>query len=107
MDIAGKEVIARIWQERDWHEEDGRIFLRESKISQNWSWCENTWMMLENDKVKKFEFAHRIYSAVELVGLLTDCGFSSVNIYGDLAGADYDHNAKRLIAVAQKSGERI
>ncbi len=59
-------------------------------------------MMLENGKLVKFKFAHRIYSAVELAGLLTDCGFSSVSIYGDLAGADYDHNAKRLIAVAQK-----
>ena len=98
----GKEVLARIWSPRDWHEQDSRIFLRESKISQNWSWCENKWMLLENGKHHKFEFAHRIYSAVELSGLLTDCGFSSVDIYGDLAGADYDQNAKRLIAVAQK-----
>ena len=52
MDMAGKEVVARIWKERDWHEQDGRIFLRQSKISQNWSWCENTWMMLENGKLQ-------------------------------------------------------
>ncbi len=102
MDMAGKEVVARMWRERDWHEQDGRIFLRESRISQNWSWCENTWMMFENGKLAKFEFAHRIYSAVELSGLLEACGFSSVSIYGDLTGADYDHNAKRLIAVAIK-----
>ena len=102
IDVAGKEVVARIWQERDWHEQDGGIFLRESKMSQNWSWHENKWMMLKNGKLQEFGFAHRIYSAVELSGLLTDCGFSSVDIYGDLAGADYDHNAKRLIAVAKK-----
>ena len=101
MDMAGKEVVARTWRERDWHEQDGRIFLRESRISQNWSWSENTWMMLEKGKLQKFEFAHRIYSAVELTDMLKDCGFSSVSIYGDLAGADYDHNAKRLIAVAR------
>ena len=102
MDMAGKEVVARIWRQRDWHEQDGRIFLRETKISQNWSWAENKWMMLEDGKVQEFNFGHRIYSAVELSGLLTDCGFSSISIYGDLAGADYDHNAKRLIAVAIK-----
>jgi hypothetical protein len=39
---------------------------------------------------------------VEITEMLRDCGFSSVSIYGDLTGADYDHNAKRLIAVAQK-----
>jgi hypothetical protein len=36
------------------------------------------------------------------LALLKDCGFKSVKIFGDLAGADYDHNAKRLIAVAKK-----
>jgi len=102
IDIIGKEVIARIWNPRDWHEVDGKIWLRESKISRNWSWCENKWMMLENGNLRKFEFGHRIYSANELTILLKDCGFNSVDIYGDLAGAEYDHNAKRLIAVARK-----
>jgi len=102
IDIMGKEIAARIWQERDWHEKDGRIFLFERKLSQNWSWVENKWMMLHNGKLHKYEFGHRIYSAVELSAMLTDSGFSSVAIYGDFAGADYDHNAKRLIAVAQK-----
>ena len=102
IDIMSKEILARIWQERDWQEHDGRIFLRESKISQNWSWIENKWMMLEDGKQQEFRFGHRIDSAVELSGLLTDCGFISVNIYGDWAGTDYDNNANRLIAVAQK-----
>jgi len=102
MDMAGKEVVAKVFSEREWRDQNGDIFLRESKISQNWLWCENKWMMLENSKLQEFNFGHRIYSAVELSGLLTDCGFSSVSIYGDLTGTDYDHNAKRLIAVAQK-----
>ena len=102
MDMAGKEVIAKVFSEREWRDQNGAIFLRETKISQNWSWCENKWMMLKNGKLEEFNFDHRIYSAVELSGLLEACGFSSVSIYGDLTGADYDHNAKRLIAVAIK-----
>lgn len=102
LDIMSKEVLARIWQQRDWHEQDGRIFLRESKLTQNWSWVENRWILLEDSKQQEFRFGHRVYSAVELSGLLTDCGFKSVTCYGDLDGADYDHNAKRLIAVAIK-----
>ncbi len=102
MDMAGKEVVAKVFSEREWRDQNGNIFLRESKISQNWSWCENKWMMLENGKLQEFNFGHRIYSAVEIAGLLKNCGFSTVSIYGDLTGADYDHNAKRLIAVAQK-----
>lgn len=102
IDMVGKEVLARIYRERDWHEEDGRIFLRECKMRENWSWADNRWIVLEDGKQREFRFGHRIYSAVEIADLLKDSGFSSVSIYGDLAGADYDHNAKRLIAVAQK-----
>jgi SAM-dependent methyltransferase len=102
IDMIGKEVLARIYQERDWHQEDGRIFLRECKMQQNWSWADNRWIVLENGKIREFRFGHRIYSAVEITDLLKECGFSSVSIYGDLKGADYDHNAKRLIAVARK-----
>lgn len=102
LDMIGKEVLARIYQERDWHEDNGRIFLRECKMKQNWSWADNRWIVLENGKTREFKFGHRIYSAVEINDLLKECGFSSVSIYGDLEGADYDNNAKRLIAVARK-----
>lgn len=102
LDTIGKEILARIYQQRDWHEADGRIFLRECKTQQNWSWIDSRWMMLENGKIREFRFGHRIYSAVEIAGLLKEFGFSSVNIYGDLEGADYDQNAKRLVAVARK-----
>lgn len=102
LDTIGKEILARIFQERDWHETDGGIFLRECKAQQNWSWIDSRWMMLKNEKIQEFRFGHRIYSAVEIENMLKECGFSSVNIYGDLEGADYDHNAKRLVVVARK-----
>jgi cyclopropane fatty-acyl-phospholipid synthase-like methyltransferase len=102
LDTIGKEILARIFQKRDWYETNGGIFLRECKAQQNWSWIDSRWMMLENGKIREFRFGHRIYSAVEIENMLNECGFSSVNIYGDLEGADYDHNAKRLVAVARK-----
>jgi len=49
-----------------------------------------------------FYFIASKNNLVELASLLKDCGFESVDIYDDLAGAEYDNNAKRLIAVAQK-----
>jgi SAM-dependent methyltransferase len=102
IDFMGKEVIARIFRQREWYEDNGRTILREHKIRQDWSWVDNRWIILENGKRREFSFGHRIYSAAEIASLLKDCGFKSANIYGDLAGADYDHNAKRLIAVVQK-----
>jgi len=102
IDMVGKEVLARDYRQRDWQKENGRILLREVKIQQNWSWADNRWILLEDGRQREFRFGHRIYSAVEIAELLKACGFSSVSIYGDLTGTDYDHNAKRLIAVAIK-----
>lgn len=102
VEMMGKEVLARIFRERDWHEEDGVIFLEERKLSKNWSWIENRWIMLKNGEKQEFRISHRLYSAVELSELLNECGFSVVDVYGDLTGAPYDHAAKRLVAVAHK-----
>ena len=102
IDVMSKEVLARIWRDRDWYEYDGKIFLHENKITKDWSWVEVRLTTFEDGKKQEAEFGHRVYSAVELSGLLTDCGFSSVNVYGDLEDADYDHNAKRLVVVGVK-----
>lgn len=102
IDVIGKEVLARIFCQREWYEEKGRTYLLVHKICRDWSWVDNKWILLENGKRQEITFGHRIYSAAELTGLLKDCGFKSVEIYGDLAGSDYDHNAKRLVAVAKK-----
>jgi len=39
---------------------------------------------------------------VELKDLMIDAGFTSATAYGDLAGAPYDVDAKRLVVVACK-----
>ncbi|MCE5341616.1 MAG: class I SAM-dependent methyltransferase [Planctomycetaceae bacterium] len=102
METMSKEILARIYQPRLWSEENGVICLQEHKVSQNWSWVENKWLLLKGRKRYEIRFGHRLYSAAELTTLLKDCGFSSVKIFGDWDCNDYDHNAKRLIAVAKK-----
>jgi len=102
MDMAGKEILARIFRERDWHEDDGVIWLEERKVSKDWTWIDSRWILLRGDKRDEFRVSHRLYSAAELAALLKDCGFRSVDIYGNLAGAPYDQNAERLVVVAHK-----
>ncbi len=103
LDTIGKEVVARIFHERDWtEEENGAIFLEERKVTKDWSWMENRWILLKGDKREEFHFSLRPYSAVELTTILKAVGFSSITIYGDLASSPYDHKAKRLVAVALK-----
>jgi hypothetical protein len=63
---------------------------------------ENRWIVIKDGQRKEFQLSHRLYSAAELSGLFKDCGFGSVEVYGDLDGAPYDHEAKRLVVVARK-----
>jgi SAM-dependent methyltransferase len=102
LDMMGKEVLARILQGRRWEEEDGWLLLQETRVTKNWSWVESRWIVLKDDKKQEFNISHRLYSAVELISLLTQCGFESVDIYGDVKGGPYDHTAQRLVAVAHK-----
>jgi SAM-dependent methyltransferase len=102
IDIIGKEILARIFRERDWHETDGGIMLEERKVTKDWSWMENRWIMIKDGKIKEFCLYLRPYSAAELIALLKASGFDSVQVFGNLAGDPYDNNAKRLITVARK-----
>jgi SAM-dependent methyltransferase len=102
IDVMGKEVLARVFRERDWHEEDGILVLEERKLSQNWGWIESRWTIITRDRRTTFTVSHRLYSATELVLLLSGCGFGEVQVYGGLDGIPYDQNARRLVAVARK-----
>jgi len=102
LQFMGKEVLARIFVERDWVEKDGAFHLQERSVSKDWSWMQNRWILLKDGKVLEYELGHWIYSAAEINQMLQDVGFSTVKIYGNLDGDDYDINAQQLVAVAQK-----
>lgn len=102
IDVMGKEVLARIFQEKGWEEQDGIFFLQEREISRDWSWIENRWILLEGHDRFEIEVAHWLYSAAELSGMLRETGFSSVKCYGDLMGAAYGPEARRLVCLAEK-----
>ncbi len=102
LELMGKEVLARIFRERDWREEDGAIILEERRLSRNWGWIDNRWIILRDGEKQEFKVCHRLYSAVELSSLLGECGFDRVDAHGDLAGSPYDHTAKRFVVVARK-----
>jgi SAM-dependent methyltransferase len=102
LDMMGKEVLARIFQPRDWIEHDGTFFLQERSVHKNWSWMENRWILIRGDERHEFTISHWLYSATELSELLKECGFGAVDVYGDLEGAAYDHNARRLVVLGHK-----
>jgi SAM-dependent methyltransferase len=104
--MMGKEVLARIFKDRDWQEKNGVYMLVDRKAAQNWGWMHNRWIVVDTNNtatpVKEFKVHHRLYSGTELELLLTKVGFSPVSIYGDLQGAPYNHDAKQIVGVAVK-----
>jgi SAM-dependent methyltransferase len=103
MDTMGKEILARIYQPRDWQElPDGRLFLQERQVTRDWTWIENRWVLITADERHEFVISHRLYDGAGLRTLLLSSGFASVDLYGSLQGSPYDTQARRLVAVARK-----
>jgi SAM-dependent methyltransferase len=106
MEMAGKEIIARDFQPRDWRElDDGALWLEERRVTHDWTWIENRWILIKDGERREFPLATRLYGAAELRRVLEEAGFETIRVYGSLGGAAYDHEAERLIAVARRAGE--
>ena len=103
MDLMGKEVLARVYRQRDWHEEpDGTVLLEERRLTDDWNRLEVRWIVLKGKERREYRFVLRLYCAAELKTLLINAGFKEVNVYGSLAGTPYDNEAERLVLVARK-----
>jgi SAM-dependent methyltransferase len=102
LEMMGKEIIARIFAEREWRRHDDVILLAERRVCDNWSRINNRWIVITQDSKDEFEFSHRIYSAVELCELFDKAGFRSVKVFGDFGGSPYDNKAQRLVVTGRK-----
>lgn len=107
MELAGKEVVARIFQKHNWTEIDGDFFLVERSLNEDWSLMVLRWMRFSaeanhNYSLAEYAVRHWLYSAVELKAMLSKAGFTQVQVYGSLGGIPYDEHAQRLVLVAAK-----
>ena len=102
IETAGKEILARDFQEKDWGEEGDLLILSEKKVSQNWGRIETRWIVIRGTERFEYRVSVRSYSAVELSSLLAACGFPKIQVYGSLDGTEYDQAAQRLVVVGRK-----
>jgi len=103
MDFMGKEILARIFRERDWSEhENGLVLLEERKVGGAWDRVDVRWILLQGETRKEHHFKLRLYSASELVTMFTTAGFVDVCAHGSLEGAPYNQEAQRLVVVGHK-----
>lgn len=102
LDVLGKEIVARVFRERDWKRVEDGLFLEERTMKKDFSYMEKNWILIAGDHVQEYEFSNWVYSAEEVKEMLEQTGFSEMEIYGDLDQSPYDREAERLIAVARK-----
>jgi ubiquinone/menaquinone biosynthesis C-methylase UbiE len=102
VETSGREVLARGFQERNWLEKSGTMYLEEHKLSEDWRRLYNRWIRLDGLERKEISFNFRIYSGSELRDYMLEAGFKSVQLFGSLSGLPYDQNANRLVVVADK-----
>ena len=103
LETIGKEVLGRIFQERDWFEGDGYLFLQERHPSEDWGRMNVRYIKIASGLKEEWSFTHRLFAATELATLMREAGFLRVHAYGDLQGNPYDNTARRLVVVAEKN----
>ena len=63
---------------------------------------EDRCILIKDATRRELNFSYRVYSAAELGTVLRGGGFKAIEFFGSLAGAPYDHEAERLVALATK-----
>jgi len=107
LDLIGRETAARHWQERRWHEADGVLYLERCASADEWASMVSEWIVVREGVRADFRVKQRLYSGTELRGLLLSLGFTEGQLAGRLDGmTPYDESARRLVAIARKSGDR-
>lgn len=103
IETLGKERLAKVFMERNWQRlDDGSLLLEERTVTHDWSWIENTWILIKGGRMREFKVNHRLFSAAELKRLMLDCGFSRTACYGSPDGAAYNQNSIRMVVIGWK-----
>ncbi len=102
MDMVGKETAARDFIEGEWFEREGKLILTEFTVVGTWEGLRNRWVIVDGKRRIDRSWVQRLYSAHELAEALKLVGFSNIRLFGSMDGANYDNNAKSLVAIARK-----
>lgn len=103
LDLKGKEIAAKeLVETMSTEMPNGDLVFQRIHINHDWTRAKTTWVYVSGNRADTYEVRLTLYSGMEMRNLLKQAGFVNVKLYGDLKGSPYDHNAKRLIVVAEK-----
>ena len=103
VETAHRDLIVRDFHEHDWGAiGDGRLLLEQRTFDPRSGVAQSTQTLLDSDGTRDSRtFSVRVYSATELLAMLTAAGFSDVRCYGDLEGGEFTTQT-RLVLVATR-----
>lgn len=102
MEMAGRDIVMKQFQPRDWHESHNIYLLEERELDRERRHIMNRWILFKIGEKHEFRFKLRLYSAGDLSEMLSSCGFKEIDIFGGLDQSPYDSKARRLVVRAKK-----
>jgi len=103
MEMAGKEILARIFQPTNSTVlPDGSVLFERREVFDGWSRIRNEWIFVKDGKARTWRFNLTIYSGQQLRDLLEQVGFTDVKLFVSFDGDEYGSNAQRLIAAGRR-----
>ncbi len=103
IDMVGKDPLMKAFQATTSSDyPDGTVLVQRHELFDDCSRIRNEWLLIRRNRVQRFRFHHTIYSGQEIKDRLEQAGFTRIRLCGDLDGAVYGRDAKRLIAIGRK-----
>jgi SAM-dependent methyltransferase len=98
-----RDLLVREFREQDWELLGaGRLLLQQRTFDPASGVAQTTQTLIDGTGERESRtFSVRVYTATELVAMLTRAGFAEARCYGDLAGAPFA-TATRLVIVATR-----
>lgn len=102
LDLHSPETLFPAFAGREWWEKNGVLVLTDSYYDAETGRSETDWQLIEKGRRHRAHSSIRLYTLQELRGMCRQVGFDELQAFGDLEGASFDLDAKRLILLATK-----
>jgi ubiquinone/menaquinone biosynthesis C-methylase UbiE len=99
-----RDLLVREFREQDWRLlGEGRLLLEQRTFDAGSGVTQTTQTLIDNTGERDSRsFSVRVYTATELVAMLTRAGFAEVRCHGDLAGAPFATDTRLVIVAARE-----
>ncbi|OGV89373.1 hypothetical protein A2Z41_00255 [Microgenomates group bacterium RBG_19FT_COMBO_39_10] len=104
------DTMNLFWIVKNYQSDSGRYSPKDERVlveKRNFNFLENRNVseIFYFNGLQKIEtkLDHRLYSALELINLLKQADFETLEVYGDFDGSPYNFDSKRLIIISQKN----